>query len=76
MPHAETVCTRCQGTRYAPAAAVAPVGCLCLRCRAVLAGRSAVDPLVTPESRERTAAARRSRLTANLTDQEPSRGAR
>jgi hypothetical protein len=88
--HAETTCTRCAGTRHVPVPYVElahrdrarppmdllAAGYTCVRCRAVLAGRPAVDPLVTPESRERTAAARRSRPPANLTGQEPWGGAR
>lgn len=57
---AEVICTRCHGTRWAlvkPASSPDPTY-TCLRCRAVLAGRNVVDPLVTPEARERLARAR------------------
>jgi hypothetical protein len=54
----EADCARCDRTLW-PAGPV-PEGWICHRCRAVLAGRNAVDPLVivTPERLERLARAR------------------
>jgi DNA-directed RNA polymerase subunit RPC12/RpoP len=51
---AAVTCTRCQGQRWVlvkPASAPDPTDYVCIRCRAVLAGRNASDPLVTDAQR-------------------------
>jgi DNA-directed RNA polymerase subunit RPC12/RpoP len=51
---AEVVCTRCRGRRWVlvkPASAPDPTDYTCRRCRAVLAGTNASDPLVTEAQR-------------------------
>lgn len=54
-------CTRCERqlwTLIRPASAPDPSGYFCLRCRAALAGRNVVDPLVTDARRAQLAQAR------------------
>jgi hypothetical protein len=53
MPYLEAPCTRCGGTRWIPATLPTAHAYTCQRCRAVLAGRPAADPLIAPEARER-----------------------
>jgi hypothetical protein len=51
---AAVACARCQGPRWTltkRASAPDPLDYACTRCRAVLAGRSAADPLVTDAQR-------------------------
>lgn len=63
---AEAACTRCGGPRWT---LLVPTDYLCLRCRAVLAGRPAMDPLQQPPSPAQHAAraAAGVRLTASRT---------
>lgn len=66
---AEVRCTRCERqlwTLIRPATAPDPTGYLCQRCRAALAGRNVIDPLVTD--------ARRAQLAQNSHDQAIRRG--
>ena len=45
---AEVACSRCQGQRWTlvrPATAPDPTDYVCIRCKAVLAGRNASDPV-------------------------------
>lgn len=56
-------CSRCGMRRWVlvtPARAPEPTDYSCQRCRAVLAGRNSVDPLMTDAQRERLAQARQS----------------
>jgi DNA-directed RNA polymerase subunit RPC12/RpoP len=51
---ADVLCARCSGQRFVlvrPAAAPDPTDYVCIRCRAVLAGRNVSDSLLSPERR-------------------------
>ena len=68
---AEVACARCACQRWIlvrPATAPDPTDYICIRCKAVLAGKNASDSLVTPERRARLVegiAKRRSGGTTN-----------
>jgi hypothetical protein len=51
-------CRRCQDERYVLRSQVPEDGYICFRCRAVLAGRNALDPLPPPPTPARERAAR------------------
>jgi hypothetical protein len=71
---AAVFCSRCQGPRWTlvkPASAPDPLDYVCIRCRAVLAGRPAADPLPTPETLERLARGRQSQPGGFLKRVEP-----
>lgn len=63
---AEAACTRCGGPRWT---LLVPTDYLCLRCRGVLAGRPAMDPLQQPPSQAQQAA--RAVAGARLTASRP-----
>jgi hypothetical protein len=79
---AEVVCARCRGLRWAPdpiipltpdgRVAGPPIPLVlpytCHRCRAVLAGQRATDPLVSPERRAQLSAAGQVRRIATTRD--------
>ena len=75
----EVTCTRCKGKRWTWAIE-RDLGYVCIRCRAVLAGKNAVDPLVeiTPARRagyDRSLEARLRGLRSRKTrDRHPGKG--